>query len=132
MPSFETKRLPVVRDTVALDGCDVRVLLDLPRGGMAHFELPAGAVSVAVTHRTVEEVWFFLRGRGRMWRRLGPREDVVDVEPGVCVTIPLGTEFQLRALGDEPLAAVAGTMPPWPGDDEARAVEGKWTPTIGR
>ena len=38
---------------------------------MAHFELPPGETSTAVAHRTVEEVWFFLGGRGEMWRRQG-------------------------------------------------------------
>jgi phosphate/sulfate permease len=34
-------------------------------------------------------VWFFLSGRGEMWRRQGDREAIVDVFPGVCLTIPL-------------------------------------------
>ena len=33
-------------------------------------------------HRTVEEVWFIVAGRGRMWRRLGDAEAVVTLEPG--------------------------------------------------
>ena len=54
-----------------------------------------------------------------MWRRLGEREEIVEVTPGVSLSIPLGTHFQLRNDAAEPLAAVAVTMPPWPGDDEA-------------
>ena len=129
MPGFETKRLSVERDAVAPDGSDVRVGLSLPGGGMAHFELAPGQTSKAVTHRTVEEVWWFLAGRGEMWRRLGSQEETVSVEAGVCVTIPLGTHFQFRSLGSEPLAALAVTMPPWPGEGEAVPVEGKWKPT---
>jgi hypothetical protein len=53
-------------------------------------------------------------GRGEMWRKQGGREEVVPVGPGVCVTIPLGTHFQFRSFGDEPLAAVGVTIPPWP------------------
>jgi mannose-6-phosphate isomerase-like protein (cupin superfamily) len=85
---------------------------------------------VAVAHRTVDEIWFFLGGTGEMWRRLDGREDVVAVDAGVCVTIPVGTHFQFRAFGPEPLAAVGVTMPPWPGAGEATAVEGRWTPTV--
>ena len=85
--------------------------------------------SKAVAHRTVEEIWFFLAGHGQMWRRQNDREEIVAVESGVCLTIPLGTHFQFRALGDEPLAAIAVTMPPWPGGDEAYPVEGRWVPT---
>jgi mannose-6-phosphate isomerase-like protein (cupin superfamily) len=93
---------------------------------MAHFELPGGRTSAAVTHRTVEEIWFFLSGHGEMWRRQGEREEVVAVGPGLCLTIPLGTHFQFRAIGSESLCAVAVTMPPWPGEDEALPVPGPW------
>jgi mannose-6-phosphate isomerase-like protein (cupin superfamily) len=127
---FETKRLPAGRDAVAPDGSDVRILLGLRGGGMAAFELPPGEVSTAVTHRTVEEIWFFLSGRGEMWRKTAGREEVVAVEAGVCITIPLGTRFQFRASGEGPLAAVGVTMPPWPGEGEAVVVEGKWEPTL--
>ena len=127
---FDTKQLPTARDVVAPDGSDVRILLGLKGGGMAHFELPPKQTSTAVAHRTVEEIWFFLTGRGEMWRKQNDREEVVAVEPGLCLTIPLGTHFQFRSFGGEPLAAVGVTMPPWPGDDEAFEVEGKWGPTV--
>lgn len=130
MQKFETKRLPIERDTVAPDGFDVRVLLGLRGGGMAHFELPPGHTSAAVSHRTVEEIWFFLSGRGETWRSRDGHEDIVAVEAGTCLTIPLGTRFQFRSFGDEPLAAIGVTMPPWPGDGEATVVEGKWKPTL--
>ena len=128
--NFSTKRLSVPRDGVAPDGSEVRILLGLKAGGMAHFELPPGQTSRAVAHRTVEEIWFFLTGRGEMWRKLNDREEVVPVEPGVCLTIPLGTHFQFRSFGDEPLAAVGVTMPPWPGEGEAYEIEGKWEPSV--
>ena len=69
---------------------------------MAHFELPPGHTSIPVTHKTVEEIWFFLSGRGQMWRKVEAQEEIVDVEAGVCLTIPLGTHFQFRSFGDEP------------------------------
>ena len=127
--TFATKRLPAVPDVVAPDGSDVRILLALDGGSMAHFELVPGRTSIAVAHRTVEEIWYVVAGRGEMWRRLGDREEIVSLEPGVCLTIPVGTRFQFRALGGEPLAAIAVTMPPWPGDGEAYAVPGKWPTT---
>jgi mannose-6-phosphate isomerase-like protein (cupin superfamily) len=65
-----------------------------------------------------------------MWRRLGDDEAVVDLAPGTSLTIPVGTAFQFRADGPEPLAAVGVTMPPWPGDGEAVRSEGPWTPTV--
>lgn len=128
--TFATSRLPAKPDVIAPDGSDVRILLGLDAGGMAHFELAAGETSTAVAHRTVAEIWFFLTGHGEMWRKSEDREEIVAVEPNVCLTIPLGTRFQFRALGDEPLTAVAVTMPPWPGEDEAYVVDGKWEPTV--
>lgn len=125
---FATKHLPTTPDVVAPDGSDVRILLALPGGSMAHFELAPGRTSRAVAHRTVEEIWFFLGGRGEMWRRQGEREEVTPVAAGVCITIPLGTHFQFRSFGPAPLTAVAITMPPWPGDDEAYPVPGPWEP----
>ena len=118
--------LPAERTVVAPDGSDVRVLLGLKGGGMAHFSLAAGQVAAAVTHRTVEEIWFVVAGAGQMWRKQGETESVVDLMPGVSLTIPLGTHFQFRASPDQPLAAVAITMPPWPGEGEAVSVIGPW------
>jgi mannose-6-phosphate isomerase-like protein (cupin superfamily) len=127
--NYDTRRLPAEPTTVAPDGSDVRVLLALPGGSMAHFTLGPGETSAALTHRTVEEIWFFLSGRGEMWRAQDGREEITPVEPGACLTIPLGTRFQFRALGLGPLTAVAVTMPPWPGDDEAVLVPGPWAST---
>jgi mannose-6-phosphate isomerase-like protein (cupin superfamily) len=122
--------LPASADAVAPDGSDVRVLPGIAGGSLAHFELGAGETSIAVEHRTVEEVWYFLRGRGEMWRKSGEQEEVVEVSPDVCVTIPLGTQFQFRARGDAPLAAIGVTIPPWPGEGEATPVVGPWEATV--
>jgi mannose-6-phosphate isomerase-like protein (cupin superfamily) len=126
---FDTMRLPAARDVVAPDGSDVRVLLRLPGGSMAHFELAGGRTSRAMVHRTVDEIWYIVRGQGEMWRRAAGRsgrEQTVALEPGICLSIPVGTHFQFRATRDGPLSAVAVTMPPWPGDGEAREVSGAW------
>lgn len=130
MSDFATMRLPANPTVVAPDGSDVRVLLGLPAGSMAHFELAAGQVAQAVMHRTVDEVWFVLAGRGQMWRKQGEREESVTLEPGVCLTIPVGTHFQFRASPAESVSAVAITMPPWPGEGEAILVSGPWVPSV--
>jgi mannose-6-phosphate isomerase-like protein (cupin superfamily) len=106
------------------------ILCQVARGSMAHFTLPPEAVAGAVAHRTIEEVWYFISGHGRMWRRLGDHEEVVEVGLGVSITVPAGTHFQFRSDSDEPLAAVGVTMPPWPGEGEAYAVEGPWQATV--
>jgi mannose-6-phosphate isomerase-like protein (cupin superfamily) len=127
---FETRLLPAEPDVVAPDGSHVRILLRLARGSAAHFELPAGATSIAVVHGRVDEIWYVVGGRGEMWRRGARAEAIVPLGPGVCVTIPAGTRFQFRALGNEPLAAFGVTMPPWPDEGDAVPVEGPWRPTV--
>ena len=83
-------------------------------------------VSLAVAHHSVEEIWYFLQGRGQLWRKLGQQEEVVDVSRGVSVTIPTGAHFQFRNTGAEPLQFVLTTMPPWPGEEEAYHVKDHW------
>jgi mannose-6-phosphate isomerase-like protein (cupin superfamily) len=124
---FDTMPLPGGRDAVAPDGSDVRVLLQLGRGSMAHFELGAGRVSRPVAHHSVDEIWYILHGHGQMWRRQDQRQEIVSLSTGICVSIPAGTHFQFRADGSGPLAAVGVTMPPWPGPDEAYEVPGAWS-----
>jgi mannose-6-phosphate isomerase-like protein (cupin superfamily) len=125
-----TKSLGAAPDATAPDGAAVRLLLTLTGGSMAHFELPAGAVSHAVTHRTVEEIWYVVSGQGMLWRRHGGAERIEALTPGTAVTIPLGTAFQYRAEAGAPLAFLAITMPPWPGMDEAPPAVGPWAPTV--
>jgi mannose-6-phosphate isomerase-like protein (cupin superfamily) len=127
MNPFQTMRLPVEPDVTAPDGLDVRILLGLAGGTMAHFALDPGLVSRAVAHRTVEEIWFVTSGMGEMWRSQNGREEVTTLEPGVSLTIPLGTTFQFRA-GAQELRVVAVTVPPWPVDspNEARFETGRW------
>jgi mannose-6-phosphate isomerase-like protein (cupin superfamily) len=129
MTAFATQLLPAEPTVIAPDGSDVRVLLSLAGGGMAHFELAAGQVARAVVHRTVEEIWYVVSGRGQMWRSQDGREETVDLHPGVCLSIPVGTRFQFRAAPAQALATVAVTLPPWPGDGEAVVVTGPWQPS---
>ena len=126
---FETKQINAAPDAIAPDGSEVRILCGLSRGGLVVFSLPPQAVSKAVAHHTVEEVWYVMSGHGRMWRKLCESEEIVELGPGVSLGIPTGTHFQFRCDGSEPLIAIGATMPPWPGEAEAFRVEGIWPPT---
>jgi mannose-6-phosphate isomerase-like protein (cupin superfamily) len=127
---FETKRAADAPDAVAPDGSEVRGLCALARGALALFSLPPRAVSEPVAHHTVEELWYVITGRGRMWRKLGGREEIVELAAGLALTIPTGTHFQFRCDGPDILKILGATLPPWPGPDEAYAVEGIWPPTV--
>ena len=124
--TFVTRHRSESPDVLAPDGSEVRVLAAASRGSMAQFTLPPGAVSKAVAHHTVEELWLVIGGIGRMWRKLGAREVIVDLAPGVSLAIPVGVHFQFRNDGHEPLDCVGVTMPAWPGMDEAYEVRGVW------
>lgn len=131
MPTpFETKLISKYPNVNAPDGSDVRILLQLEGGSMAHFELAPGKTSRAVAHRTIEEIWYFIQGEGEMWRKQGDKQEITSVKAGICVTIPVGTHFQFHATGKLPLAAIAITMPPWPGDGEVYYVSGAWLPDL--
>jgi mannose-6-phosphate isomerase-like protein (cupin superfamily) len=121
-----TKHISKQPDVIAPDGSEVRVLAATAQGSMAQFSLPAGKVSAAVAHHSVEELWVFIEGQGKIWRKLDHVEVVVDVCAGVSISIPVGTHFQFRNDGTVPLVAIATTMPPWPGPQEACFVDGPW------
>ena len=123
---FETARISDVAEERAPDESRVRPLLALASGGMAQFELKPGQISKAVIHRNVEEIWLVLSGRGQIWRRNEGMESIVELEAGICVSLPVSTAFQFRCDGDESLRIAAVTMPPWPGGDEAIQVAGQW------
>lgn len=127
---FETKRASSAPDAIAPDGSEVRILCGLTRGGLALFSLPSGAVARAAAHRTVEELWYVIAGSGRMWRKSRGLEEIVDLEPGLSLSIPTGSHFQFRCDGPASLVILGATMPPWPGADEAYSVEGIWPPTV--
>jgi mannose-6-phosphate isomerase-like protein (cupin superfamily) len=132
MPStaWQTQEIATAALVAAPDGSEVRILCATERGSMISFSLEPGAVSKAVAHKTVEEIWYVIAGRGRLWRRQGDSEEITGLAPGLSLTIPVGAQFQFRNDGDQPLQIAAVTMPPWPGEGEALAVIGAWTATI--
>ena len=112
METFETEQLPGQYNYLAPDGSEIRLLPEMKDGGLSHCRLPIQGISQAVTHKTVEEIWYFIQGQGKVWRKQGDREEVVDAGPGTCLTIPTGTHFQFRNTGQEPLRFIITTMPP--------------------
>ncbi len=116
--AIETLTQSAAPDRKALDGSEIRLLANVRGAGMAHCTLPPGAASLAVVHKTVEEIWYFTRGRGEVMRRQGSREEVVPVAPGISLNIPLGTQFQFRNTGPDGLEFVIATVPPWPEEEE--------------
>ena len=61
------------------------------------------------------------RGQNVATRRHGGETTVL--ERGVSIDIPVGTAFQYRCTGVDPLQFLCITMPPWPGNQEATVIE---------
>jgi mannose-6-phosphate isomerase-like protein (cupin superfamily) len=120
-PAGRASREP---DTIAPDGSEIRLLATLAHGAtrasLCEVRLGPGAVSRPVSHRSVEEIWYVLEGRGHIWRcPPGARTEPVEVSPGDSLVIPTGWRFQFRAAPSGPLRFLCYTSPPWPGPDEA-------------
>jgi mannose-6-phosphate isomerase-like protein (cupin superfamily) len=114
-----------VADAIAPDGSEIYFLVGgARRASLVEVRLPAGRTSRPVRHRSVEEIWYFLSGEGRVWRRPPGAEGAAEqVGPGSVLTIPTGWAFQFQAAPDTELRFLCYTSPPWPGDQEAEPVE---------
>lgn len=123
---METRQLTRAAVELAPDGSEIRRLLTLPRASFAHCTLHPAATSKAICHRNVEEIWFVLEGRGQLWRKASGTQHVVDLAPGLCVSIPATVHFQFRNVGEQAMQFVLCTMPPWPGPSEAIRVADYW------
>jgi mannose-6-phosphate isomerase-like protein (cupin superfamily) len=128
--AWETRQINIVPRVTAPNGSDVRILCGVEAGSSALFSLAPGRTARAVVHRTVDEIWYVVAGQGRIWRRRDGDEEIGDLGPGVSLTIPVGTEFQFRDDGAVPLDIFGVTLPPWPGEDEASPIPGKWVPRL--
>ena len=126
---MQTRPFPVTADARSPAGAEIRYLIDGEPGNMIHATVPAGQVNRATIHATVSEFWHVLAGAGQIWRRNGADETTADLEPGVSIDIPVGTGFQYRCTGVDPLQFLCISMPRWPGDNEATIIDGPWTPT---
>jgi len=122
----DPKVLKNVRDYLAPDGSEIYLLATGTHGNICQCILPEGGTSRAVSHKTVEELWYFLEGEGEVWRGGLCGDRPVPVRNGSSLVIPTQTPFQFRNTGSGPLKFLITTMPPWPGPHEARSEKGHW------
>lgn len=126
---MQTRSFASAPDGRSPAGAEIRHLIDGETGTMIHSTVPPGQVNRATVHATVSEFWHVLSGRGEIWRRDGAGEETTALEAGVSIDIPVGTAFQYRCTGADPLRFLCISMPRWPGDAEATVIEGPWKPT---
>ena len=127
---MKTITLPDRPDARSPAGADIRFLVDAQTGNMIHSTVPPRQVNRATVHATVTEFWYVLGGCGEIWRDDGAQSCVTALTPGTAIDIPVGTAFQYRNVSDTDLTFICIAMPPWPGDSEARSVDGIWQPTV--
>lgn len=125
---MQTTRFPSLPDGRSPAGAEVRILIEGEPGSMIHSTVPPDQVNRAAVHATVSEFWHVLSGEGAIWRRDGTGEGVTTLSAGVSIDIPVGTAFQYRCTGAEPLRFICISMPRWPGSAEATIIEGPWAP----
>ena len=121
--------LPKTADAKSPAGADIRFIMDGTTGNMIHASVPPHQINRATIHSTVSEFWYVLEGHGEIWRNDGASEKVTQLLAGTSIDIPVGTAFQYRNVAQSDLKFICISMPPWPGDDEASSVEGKWEAT---
>ena len=126
---MQTRSIPASPDGRSPAGAEIRLLLDGATGTMIHSTVPPGQVNRATVHATVSEFWHVLSGEGQIWRGDDTGGQTVALERGVSIDIPVGTAFPYRCTGAAPLEFLCVSMPRWPGEAEARVIEGPWTPT---
>ena len=126
---MQTRPFPSAPDARSPAGAEIRYLIEGATGNLIHATVPAGQVNRAAVHATVSELWHVLSGRGEIWRRDDTGEETTPLSAGVSIDLPVGTAFQYRCTGEDPLKFLCISMPPWPGDQEATFVEGPWIPT---
>jgi mannose-6-phosphate isomerase-like protein (cupin superfamily) len=125
---MQTRSFPAAVEGRSPAGAEIRYLMEGETGGMIHSTVPSGQVNRATVHATVSEFWHVLSGEGQIWRRDGTGEETTALVRGVTIDIPVGTAYQNRCTGAEPLQFLCVTMPPWPGAKEATIIEGPWEP----
>jgi len=126
---MQTRSFPSTADARSPAGAEIRYLMEGETGNMIHSTVQPGQVNRATVHATVSEFWHVLSGHGQIWRRDDTGEETTVLGRGVSIDIPVGTAFQYRCTGADPLQFLCISMPRWPGDKEATVVEGPWEPT---
>lgn len=111
---------------IAPDGSEIRLLTRSEKGSLCLCTLPVGVTTLAVKHKTITELWYFLEGQGKVWRKNHIEEKIDEVKAGVSLTIDPNVSFQFCNTGQQPLKFLITTIPAWPGPDEAVFIEGAW------
>lgn len=103
---------------VTKDGSEIRSILDRTNSSaknqsLAEATLPPGARTEPHVHPRTEEVYYILRGLGRMTVGTDERQ----VGPGDGILIPPGARHTIRNVGAEPLVFLCCCAPAYSHED---------------
>jgi mannose-6-phosphate isomerase-like protein (cupin superfamily) len=108
------------------DGAEVSVLGRLASGQLTLFSFTSNQISRAVRLVDIEEIWCFIKGEGLFWIEIDNQSKILEIKPGLTVTLPKGAAFQCKNLGRGPIIAIASVFPAWPGSSAIHAIDGPW------
>jgi mannose-6-phosphate isomerase-like protein (cupin superfamily) len=123
---LDLKTVSSVMDELAPDGSEIRLLHRVTGASFCQCTLPKGKTSLATSHKTIDEIWYFTAGTGEVWREDQGVTRVDTVEAGICLTIPREVKFQFKNTSDTSLEFFIVTSPPWPGPTEAKSEINYW------
>ena len=106
-PAFTTKDGSTIRELMAYRNSDCE------RMSLAEASLDVGCKTECHLHREVEEIYYFLSGRGRIL--VGDR--YFEVESGVSILHRPGVRHQTWNTGDVPLVFLCACAPAYEHDD---------------
>jgi len=103
---------------ITKDGSEIRSILDRTNSSaanqsLAEAALPPGGATDAHRHPVTEEIYYVLRGAGRMTVGTEQRE----VGPGDGILIPPGTRHTIQNVGQDPLVFLCCCAPPYSHED---------------
>jgi mannose-6-phosphate isomerase-like protein (cupin superfamily) len=110
---MDVKSVESVEAFVTKDGSTIRELHHTEVQSLAEATLEVEQATERHYHRLTEEIYFVLKGQGRM----EVDGDVTQVRPGNAVLIPAGAWHQLENNGTSELRILCCCAPPYSHDD---------------
>jgi mannose-6-phosphate isomerase-like protein (cupin superfamily) len=110
---MDVKSVESVEAFVTKDGSTIRELHHTEVQSLAEATLEVEQATERHYHRLSEEIYFVLKGQGRM----EVDGDVTQVRPGDAVLIPAGAWHQLENNGTSELRILCCCAPPYSHDD---------------
>lgn len=109
---MDIQNLNRVASFTTKDGSEIRELLAHRNSGirnqsLAEARVPAGTSTILHYHPRTEEIYYIVRGAGRM--RVG--HETADVQPGDAIAIPPGAIHGIQNTGEETLVFLCCCAP---------------------